>query len=104
MDKKYWENKEITVHWWNMGSKVLDYKGTYKGYLEKKGIRVRGVTSNSVKGFRFTIPLSSCEATLNIYNSNYAQCCDEAIKIFLSLLGDKAKFVSYNREFFINWR
>ena len=102
MDKESWENKEIIVYWWNFGKRTLDYRGTYKGLLDKKGIRVKGITQNGVKGFHFTIPLFSCKATLDIYDSNYSRCCDEAIKIFFSLLGDKTKIIASQKEFSIN--
>jgi len=109
MDKEKDEQKELSIHWWNMGSKTLDFKGTYKDYLLKKKIKVREITNKfqkDIKGYRFSIPLSSCSATLDIFDYNdYIRCCDEAIKIFLSLLGDKTIFNNgYGRTYKINWR
>jgi hypothetical protein len=103
MDKKYWENREITVYWWNMGTKTLDYRGPYKGFLKLKGIKVRAITRNGTGGFRFTIPLLSTKAILDTYTSDYYRACDQAIEVFLTLLGDKTKFIGLNREFNINW-
>jgi hypothetical protein len=107
MDKKYWENQEITVYWWNMGKKTLDYRGTYKGFLEAKDIKVfnisKNIGKNGIKGNRFLIPLASCVATLDSFSSDYFQGCDDAIKIFLTLLGDRTKFITPRREFNINW-
>ncbi|KKM90932.1 hypothetical protein LCGC14_1233520 [marine sediment metagenome] len=100
MDKKYWESKEIIVHWWNFGKKTLDYRGTYKGFLENKGITVTEIGDNH---FRFNISISSATVELDI-SAEYHKAADEAIKIFLSLLGDKAKITASQKEYSVNWR
>ena len=108
MNKQESEQKEISIHWWNMGTKTLDFKGTYKDYLEKKDIKVGTIKhpfAKDTKGYKFTIPLSSCTVKLEIFGSDYAANCDEAIKVFLTLLGDKSIFNNgYGREFKLNWR
>ena len=101
MDRQYWENKPITVYWWNFGRKTLDYKGTYKGLLDAKDIKVTEITRGPSKGFHFIIPFFSGEATLDTFGSNYGQCCDEAIKLFFSLLGDRVK-VEGNHIYYVN--
>jgi hypothetical protein len=104
MDKKYWENKNITVYWWNGRTKSLDYKGTYKGFLEAKDIKVRSIKDkNNNRGWRFKIPLLSCNVIYDDYVTDYFKACDDAIKIFLTLLGDKSKLITWNRELNINW-
>lgn len=30
----------ITIYWWNFGKKTLDFQGTLKDYLKRKGIKV----------------------------------------------------------------
>jgi hypothetical protein len=103
MDRKYWENKEITVHWWNCGSKTLDYKGTYKGYMKLKGIKVSTLKRNISEGYRFLIPLSPpCKATLETCG-DFSRCCDEAIQIFITLLGDKSTLETPRRTYKIHW-
>lgn len=105
MNRKQEENKEISVHWWNFGSKTLDFKGTYKEYLIKRDIKVNSIKNkySGSKGYRFKIPLSSCSATLDIFRTDYSECCDEAIKIFLTLLGDKTLFDTERRTYKLNW-
>jgi hypothetical protein len=106
MDKQEAENQKITVYWWNFGKKTLDFKGSYKDYLLKRGITVEDIvhpTQKDIKGWRFTISISSVTAILDIYGPDYAQACDDAIKVFLTIMGDKAKFITPTREFNINW-
>jgi hypothetical protein len=106
MDKEYYDNKEITVYWWNMGSKTLDYRGSYEGYLKLKGVKIVPTTENEnykYPNYHFDIPLFTCRVTLDT-SGDYAQCCNEAIKIFLTLMGDKAKLISPKGDYFINWR
>jgi len=55
--KKHIEGRFITVHWWNMGHKTLDYSGTYGGLMKEKGIKSRLL--HGQVGFRFTIELAS---------------------------------------------
>ncbi len=104
MNKTDYEQQQISVYWWNGGTKTLDYKGTYKGFLEEKGITVKPVISNKVKGWHFDIPLAFSKATLDTFDTDYSQCCNDAIKIFLTLLGDKSKFNTPRFEYFVNWR
>jgi hypothetical protein len=102
MTKQECEKKKITTYWWNFGSKQKDFNGTYKDYLKDKGIKVRSITFNGVKGYRFTMK-DPYRVTLDCFNSDYIQCCDAIIKVFLTLMGDKVKFIAYRREYNINW-
>ncbi len=101
MDKEYYANKEIQVYWWNMGRKTLDYRGSYEGFLKKKNITITKTLKGTCAGYHYYISLSTTEATLDAIG-DYAQCCNEAIKIFLTLMGDKAKLVTPKGEYFIN--
>jgi hypothetical protein len=102
MDKSDYENQNISIYWWNLGKRQLDFKGTYKECLEAKGIEVSSITNRGAKGYKFLIPLSSEMVTLETYDTDYSRCCDNAIMIFLTLLGDKAKLNTPRREYFIN--
>lgn len=99
MDRKYWEEKEIQVYWWNFGKRTLDYKGTYKGFLEARGIAIEELKENH---FRFQMSLSGGKVTLDT-TGGYCHGADEAIRIFLTLLGDKATFSGPTGRYRINW-
>lgn len=102
MDKKYFEKQIIITYWWNYGKKTMDFQGTYKDYLKAKDIRVKPITINGVKGYQFSF-LDPVRTTLKLFNPDYSQSCDEVIKVFLTLMGDKAKLLGYRREYNINW-
>jgi hypothetical protein len=111
MDKKEAETQQITIYWWNLGTKTLDFEGSYKDYLLKRGITVEDIKhpTTQLPGWRFTIAIGSITAVLDIYGPDYAQACDDVIKVFLTLMGDKAKFVPHRRDarlssFYLNWR
>ena len=101
-------NTNLSIYWWNFGSKTLDFKGSYKEYLEKRNIKMRIIKHpfhKEINGLRFKIPLSSCVSTLDIFDNNIIRNCDEAIKIFLTLMGDKHLFINGSRRNIkLNWR
>lgn len=111
MEKEEAEKQQITIYWWNLGTKTLDFKGSYKDYLLKRGINVEDIThptQKDVTGWRFTISISSITVVLNIYEADYAEACDDVIKVFLTIMGDKAEFRPQRRDgrlpaFHINW-
>lgn len=41
--------------------------------------------------------------TIDEYGPDYMSGCDDIIKAYLLLMGDKAKLVTPRREFNINW-
>lgn len=99
---------QLTIHWWNMGHKTLDFQGSYKDFLKSKGITSRTIKHPSnpeVKGRRFKIPIGSITVKLDTFdNYNGTNNEDIAIKIFLTVLGDKTLFKnSSGREFKLNW-
>jgi len=100
MDKEYWEQRYMEVYWWNFGKRTLDYKGDYAGFLRAKGIEVEEVESHH---YRFRISVSSATVSLETF-CGYCHAVDEAILIFLTLLGDKATFSSGPRNYHVNWR
>lgn len=86
-------NIHITLHWWNMGSKKLDFKGTISEYLITKSIKVHAIIhpkQKDIPGFRFKFGLSSRDVTMDIYHYHLKNASIEAIQVFLTILGDKA--------------
>jgi len=105
-DKKEKENTPITIYWWNMGHKTLDYKGTIKGYLIKRNISVHQIPhpySTITKGYRFKIGTSSSYVIFDGFNKPYNYLAIDAIRLWLMLMGDKAKIETGNRSYNINW-
>lgn len=100
------EDMTISVYWWNFGKKTKDFAGSYKGYLAKRDISVRRINhpiQKDIIGNRFKFALSSSLVTLDIF-SNYCECCDRAILVLLTLLGDKALYTNCRgREYKVNW-
>ena len=106
-DKKEREDIPITIYWWNMGHKTLDYKGTIKGYLIKRRTSMHQIShpySNTIKGYRFKIGTSSSYVIFDGFNRAYDDLAIDAIKIWLTLMGDKATIETENRNYNINWR
>ena len=108
MNRKETEERQITIHWWNLGTKTLDFKGSYKDYFLEKGIKVKEIkhpSNKDVNGLRFTFGLSSSNVKLDTFGSNYIEEYNKAILIYPTLLGDKTIFRDgYGREYKINWR
>ena len=108
-DKKEREDIPITIYWWNMGDKTLDHKGTIKSYLLKRDIKVTQIKntknpySTTIKGYRFKIRTWSSYVIFDGFNRSYDDLAIDAIKIWLMLMGDKAKIETENRSYNINW-
>lgn len=97
--------KEITIYWWNMGKKTLDYKGSYTGYFLKRDIKVSRIKNKTIKGLRFSIPTYSTKIRLDSFSGRNIEAFDDAIKAFLAVMGDKALLINgYGRESYINYR
>lgn len=100
------ENETITVYWWNCGKKTLDFKGPYKTYLARRGVKVTDIIhplQEEVKGWRFEVSMSGATTTIDEYGYDYMLACNDIIKTFLLLMGDKAKLITPRGEFNINW-
>jgi len=107
MNKIEGEQKQITIWWWNLGTKTLDFKGSYKEFFASKNIKVSKIKHPSVKdvsGYRFKIkPQYICR--LDCFDSDYINNANNAMLIYLTLLGDKTVFHDgYGRVYKINWR
>jgi hypothetical protein len=94
------DDDQIVIYWWNMGKKTLDYKGSYKEYLTQKGIKCGEILGR--QGWWFRIPLVGAKADLEI-QGNWREGCDAAIRVFLTLLGDRATLYTSRRKYCINW-
>lgn len=103
-------NDIVTIYWWNMGTKKLDFTGTYADLFKIKGIRVKLNISNAERDtLKIWFNLGQSQFTIksshNPINSNYTESFDTAIKTFLSEMGDKAQMTGmYGRTTKINWR
>lgn len=100
------EGKNIRVYWWNFGKKTLEFKGTYGEYFTKRDIKVTDITHPFdilIHGWRFEVSTSSTTITIDEYGPDYLEGCNDIIKAFLLLTGDKAKLITPNKEFNINW-
>ena len=107
MDRKEAEQKQITLYWWNLGTKTLDFKGTYKEFLSQKGFKISNILfpkDKKIKGLRLKYPLNTITFTIDSYDSDVINAFDMAIKTYLTYLGDKATFKNcYGNKYKINW-
>ena len=103
MDNEYWEQKQIRIYWWNNRNKTLDFKGTYKDYLIKKEIEIKEINLKDKHYFNISFSCGSANFKIQIYGRNYQNALDIAIIQFLTYLGDKTLFESYNRKYKLNW-
>ncbi len=95
----------ITLHWWNMGRKTLDFKGDIREFLKQKNFKIKPITHPRIedaKGYAFKFELSSREVLLKIYHKSFEEAAIEAIQIFLTLLGDRATIQAPNKFISIN--
>ena len=106
-------NKNLFIYWWNMGTKKIDHKGTYKEFFEKREIKIRRNIKHPITGekcgTRFYMPIGSSIITFDTFGGTqtpweYAEKFNNAIKLFLTYLGDKSLLLGNNREYKINWR
>lgn len=103
--KKIFSSIPCEIYWWNMGTKKLDHKGNVQEYFTSRRITVRRILSKSkeMQGFRFKISCSSCSVTLDTLQTPERAAMD-AIKIFLSMMGDKATVQVAYMNYKMNWR
>ena len=93
-------NRDIRIYWWNMGSKKLDFQGTYKEWFEKNDIKII-VIKNYIF---FSGNFGNMEFKIRL-GKDYEHAFNQIIKLCLMYLGDKALlYDSFNREYKINWR
>jgi hypothetical protein len=93
------EDRQIVVHWWNNGRKTLDFRGKYKDFLKEKGIKVIVGKDR----FTFKASVSSGQITYTTTDADYNRGLNEIIKLFLTIMGDKAVLDTPTRRFCLNW-
>lgn len=103
--KKIFSLIPCEIYWWNMGTKKLDHKGNVQDYFTKRSITVRRILSKNkeIQGFRFNISCSSSSVVLDTFLTP-ERAAMEAIKILLSMMGDKATIQVSHINYNMNWR
>ena len=100
----------LKIYWWNMGSKRLDYQGDINGFFEAKGIKYRSWklqktwNSHNLEHHEFAMAVSNSKLSLTTIGQTHESASLEAIKLFLTILGDKALIVTSSNQYKINWR
>lgn len=101
------KNRHIRIHWWNMGTKTLDFEGNYTDFLKEKNIKLRIIkypSDKTIKGYRLTIPVGSAIIRFDSFGSDILTTLCNGIKFYLTYLGDKALLHNGFNEYKINWR
>lgn len=101
MNKELGELLSITVYWWNGPKRELDFEGNYRDYFKKRDIRVTKLQNKP--GWQFDMTLSSTRVVLEARNPDYEVCCTDAVKVFITLLGDKSTLITRRRDYRMNW-
>jgi hypothetical protein len=95
----------ITIYWWNLGNKTLDFKGDINDFVKNKGFKVTKIKHpihKEINGFRIKI-YTSVKFTLDVFD-NLDNALSLAVRTYLNYLGDKTIFTdSQGRTFKINW-
>ena len=89
--------QNITIHWWNMGTKTLDCDCTVKEYLNKHGMKFRKIINEDglIVGYNFKYSYGS--STINYkYMGEFNYVMKILIVLNLTYLGDRAK-IKYDR-------
>jgi len=96
-------NRVISIYWWNGGRKTLEFKGTYQDYFKRQGFKFtlrRGIftTETSTSSTRTLHTQRVCDT--------WSLCIaiNEAILMFLAVMGDKAMLEASGRTYRVNWR
>lgn len=93
--------RQITIHWWNMGTKQLDYSGTYKDWFENRKIKITEYNNK----ISFTGTIGGMEFKLKYRNFDYEHLFNQVIKLYMVYMGDKAQLTDgFNRVYKMNWR
>jgi hypothetical protein len=103
--RKVFNSIPCEIYWWNMGNKKLEHRGSVQEYFTSRSITVRRILSPSKEmyGFRFKISCSSCSVTLDTFQTLERAAMD-AIKLYLSMMGDKSTVKVGYIYYKINWR
>lgn len=83
----------ITIYWWNMGDKTIDFKGSLGNCLVDKKISFKKVTHPELKhitGYKFSYKQGSSTMTYLSYDA-FENSAILLISMQLIALGDKAR-------------
>ena len=99
-------NSQLTIHWWNFGSKRLDFKGTAKEYLSSQLVKI---STRYYIDEHLDIELCNIKVKLKVGSMDFAYSCKTmedairmAINIRLAYLGDRSVFTFLGRTRTIN--
>ena len=92
---------EISTDWWNFSKKTHEFSGTIGEYLLLKSFEITSITKNGTTSYSFKVNLCNSIITLTTING-FNEGAIQAIKLFLTQLGDKATIKSANRLIKIN--
>jgi hypothetical protein len=93
-------NRDIRIYWWNIGTKSLDFEGTYKEWFEKNKINI--IAKGSY--IYFSGEFGNMKFKIRLGN-DFEHSFNQIIKLCLVYLGDKAQLIDgFNRTYNINYR
>ena len=98
-------NSELTIHWWNFGTKTLSFKGSVKDYLIKEKVKYSIKTEKNewCEGLKITINYNCGNLNnLRFTTNNLEDAVRMVINIKLSYMGDKSTFIFLDRARTIN--
>jgi hypothetical protein len=84
-------SRHCTLHWWNMGTKTLSFKGTLKDLLKNQGITYTKKKSE-IEGFYYFTFKSQSGITYKVRDAEYdfAYQAKKFVQMELVRMGDKA--------------
>jgi len=96
----------ISIYWWNLGTKTLDFKGDINEFVKQKNFKISKIKHKKfpeIKGYKIKFNMSSSNYTIETYN-DLEDSLSIAIRSYLEHLGDKSIFRdTKGREYKINW-
>ena len=99
--------RQIKLWWWNMGTKTLDFEGSYKDYFSKRNIKLTIIRHSAIenkKVLRFSFSVGRLVFKIDSSDIDIQNSFDMIVKIYQTYLGDKTLFHANSREYRINWR
>jgi len=99
--KKELSRYNAIAHWWNMGSKKLDFKGNLYDLLMDKSIKVKKVIDKKHPDLDCYVFTTCHRVTYKHFGSLYDGAFT-ALKLFYATMGDKATLNVCGREFRVN--
>lgn len=90
----------VTIHWWNHGTKKLDFKGEIKDCLKDRKITFRRLKRKDypvLERWKF----KTCHNVTLIKDGTFDDGAFEILKLYLATMGDKAR-LDFNGRMFTN--